>query len=99
MRYALLVLLFATACENPISYRRLCGPKEAEEVSSFVLDCAKAANPMSDEEGEDLVAECARVAEKIFCPIVEGSWRGGWVPCSIRAIPECGQRRAVKKDP
>ena len=40
-------------------------PKKAK----FIIDCAKAANPMSDEEGEDLVAQCERTATNLFCEI------------------------------
>ena len=32
--------------------------------------CSRAANPMSDEEGEDLVRECDRVVEKALCKTV-----------------------------
>ncbi len=38
-----------------------------EIISKFVVDCAKAANPLSDEEGEDLVAECRITGFTIFC--------------------------------
>lgn len=35
--------------------------------AKFIIDCAKAANPMSDEEGEDLVAECRKTSNYLFC--------------------------------
>ncbi len=46
-----------------------CDPKvcDKEKRAKFVVDCAKAANPMSDEEGEDLVSECGRQSRLIFC--------------------------------
>jgi len=40
---------------------------DSEAIRDFVVKCAKAANPMSDEEGEDLVEECADVARDTFC--------------------------------
>ncbi len=42
------------------------------EVAKFIVDCAKAANPMSDEEGEDLVEACDKSAKSIFCKEVNG---------------------------
>jgi hypothetical protein len=43
-----------------------CNGKE-HEIAQFVIDCAKAANPLSDEEGEDLVKQCERTAVNTFC--------------------------------
>lgn len=48
--------------ENP--YRLNC---DQEKRSVFILNCAKAANPMSDEEGEDLVKQCEDTSKNIFC--------------------------------
>lgn len=47
-----------------VSVQEVC---DIERMTSFILDCAKAANPQSDEEGEDLVVECQRVALSAFC--------------------------------
>lgn len=44
-------------------YRTEC---DIEKRAKFIVDCARAANPMSDEEGEDLVKECGRQS-KMFC--------------------------------
>jgi hypothetical protein len=38
-----------------------------EKRASFVLECIKNGNPMSDEEPEDLVAECQNVSYSMFC--------------------------------
>lgn len=38
--------------------------------AKFIIECAKAANPMSDEEGEDLVKECERTSFSLFCESV-----------------------------
>ena len=40
---------------------------DKEKTANFIIECARAANPMSDEEGEDLVKECGYQARKIFC--------------------------------
>lgn len=41
--------------------------QDADKLAKFVVDCARAANPMSDEEGEDLVRECGNQSRSIFC--------------------------------
>jgi hypothetical protein len=37
-------------------------------LAAFIVDCAKAANPLSDEEGEDLVKQCERTGIRTVCP-------------------------------
>lgn len=51
-----------------------CLPKDLKKLTcdnskqaAFIINCAKAANPLSDEEGEDLVAQCERTSEHLFC--------------------------------
>lgn len=50
-----------------IELKPVCSLDTAERRSTFVIDCAKAANPHSDEEGEDLVKQCQTTAEELFC--------------------------------
>lgn len=45
-----------------------CDTEEAPALERMILACAKAANPMSDEEGEDLVAQCEKTAQRTVCP-------------------------------
>lgn len=40
-------------------------------LSDFIVQCAKAANPLSDEEGEDLVAQCEHTGVRTVCPVHE----------------------------
>jgi len=47
------------------TWKTIC--KDTEKRAKFIINCAKAANPMSDEEGEDLVKQCAITAENLFC--------------------------------
>lgn len=42
--------------------------EERERLAKFIVDCSRAANPMSDEEGEDLVYACKNVGEDAVCP-------------------------------
>jgi len=53
-----------------IQFEPGCTMEHSERVAKFIVDCATAANPRSDEEGEDLVAQCQKTAEKILCPSV-----------------------------
>jgi hypothetical protein len=45
-------------------YKYVC---DKEQRAKFIVECARAANPMSDEEGEDLVAQCDKTSQRIFC--------------------------------
>ena len=63
------LFLFVVGCpydKEPQTWKMKCtsfGP----ETPTCMIDCAKAANPMSDEEGEDLVKECANQCKEMFC--------------------------------
>ena len=39
---------------------------DTEKAAEFIVKCAEAANPLSDEEGEDLVAECKFTAKELY---------------------------------
>lgn len=47
------------------TWKEIC--KDTEKRAKFIVDCAKAANPMSDEEGEDLVRQCDITSKHLFC--------------------------------
>lgn len=75
MKRILLLVALATlaGCEGPPRVyeerKPVCDtPELREKVAEYTVACAKAANPMSDEEGEDLVAECRRSSMVILCP-------------------------------
>jgi hypothetical protein len=72
---ALLLALFACSDDAP---RRgtMCVRdfSRVSEATRFIVECAAAANPKSDEEGEDLVAQCARTADAWFCTTVPAVW-------------------------
>ncbi len=61
-----ITFLLLTSCGEKIRYygHSYC---EAEKLGQFVINCSEAANPKSDEEGEDLVAQCERTGRRIFC--------------------------------
>lgn len=46
-------------------WKRIC--KDNDKRAEFIINCAKAANPMSDEEGEDLVLQCESTSRDLFC--------------------------------
>ena len=51
------------------TWNRIC--KDNDKRAEFIINCAKAANPMSDEEGEDLVEQCQRTSYDLFCEEVK----------------------------
>jgi len=42
---------------------------DKERQANFILKCAEAANPKSDEEGEDLVIQCEKTSRNLFCSL------------------------------
>ena len=53
-----------------VSVKRCTTDLDRERLSAFIIKCAEAANPLSDEEGEDLVYQCERTGENVICPFV-----------------------------
>jgi len=51
-------------CVIGYQYKMVC---DQESRAKFIIDCSKAANPMSDEEGEDLVKQCSWTSQDLFC--------------------------------
>lgn len=74
MKIYLLAALLLVGCERTYETTRRVNscetPAERAALATFIVECAKAANPMSDEEGEDLVEECRRSGIFALCPEV-----------------------------
>lgn len=72
-----LILLFLVGCDPKLASftEPECGVDDGTRAR-FIVDCSTAANPKSDEEGEDLVHECGKQAERLFCPRVKQFFRG-----------------------
>ena len=65
-----ILFCFATCKTEPRwTWKEIC--KDTEKRAKFIVDCAKAANPMSDEEGEDLVRQCDITSKHLFCEYVK----------------------------
>jgi hypothetical protein len=60
------------ACEPHREAVKECVEIDRAAASAFVVKCAEAANPKSDEEGEDLVAQCEETARRLHC--VRENW-------------------------
>jgi hypothetical protein len=83
-----------------------CSGKE-EQVRSFILECIRAANPRADEEPEDWIGLCERMAWRTHCSFVRGFER--WMNQRVveygscldadeqDEIAACGGRRFVGK--
>lgn len=67
------VAILALGCERPDWKATRSEPDcvelvDRERVTKCAIDCATAANPKSDEEGEDLVAQCEITCVRLSCP-------------------------------
>lgn len=92
-----LCLMLAMACEKQLpTFTRDCHGS-SDERARFIIECTKAGNPMSDEEGEDLVAECGTQAEYLYCPMVRAfRERGQSVSYPCRLAHDKHQRGACE---
>ena len=68
MKYLIVVLiLLITGCsESPVSILMDYSIQGSDKAAEFILTCTKNANPMSDEEGEDLVHGCEQTAKRLY---------------------------------
>ena len=68
---AILALCLLTSCSQPEdrSVKRIIASCKGNEtsVANFTLQCIKNANPISDEEPEDWIYLCKKMAVDIFC--------------------------------
>ena len=86
-----LSLLVLTGCTDYLVERH-CLPDDDRQTerAEFVLQCALNANPKSDEEPEDMLNECHRIASSTFCVRswsvrcsgagCDGGWK--WMACA-----------------
>jgi len=90
-KLAILAVLLSCTDEKYMEIREFqhCPDANADKITSFIIDCANAANPMSDEEGEDLVSQCAYRARQLYCSgqpyifYVSGHRIKRSLPCSV----------------
>jgi hypothetical protein len=84
---AALMILATTACNRTvdISIREEVSIRGSTEAAQFIVECARAANPMSDEEGEDLVKECKWTAEEIYGVRTYYAWVRNFTTCKYSA--------------
>lgn len=73
----LLPILILVGCSNnkeviidKVTRRKCVEEKDRDKLANFIIKCAEAANPKSDEEGEDLVAQCESTGVNSVCPEV-----------------------------
>ena len=67
-----ILFCFATCTTEPRwTSKEIC--KDTEKRAKFIVDCAKAANPMSDsdEGGGALVRQCDITSKHLFCEYVK----------------------------
>ena len=68
----LILAFFLIGCGSEVEtvdrYESFCNDTTIQARSEFTLTCIKNANPLSDEEPEDMISECNKVAKIIHCP-------------------------------
>lgn len=67
--YLFIVILLIIGCDSKPALLKdiYCSVEQKAKAAEFVLQCAKNSNPMSDEEPEDMLAECSRIAKDLIC--------------------------------
>lgn len=88
-RFFWCLAIWLAACSSPLSRApdvtqdNVCSAPESERAVACMIACAAAANPKSDEEGEDLVKQCDQSCTRLLCRTP--AWRywsgSGWEPC------------------
>lgn len=66
----LVLVLAVTACGSPYNVKyadNIYCPADSKERATFILECVKNANPMSDEEPEDYIYQCNVTSKELFC--------------------------------
>ena len=63
----LIFALLAAGCSDNVVRSQYCSEEKRQEAANFVLLCAEAANPMSDEEPEDMIKQCQITAKELVC--------------------------------
>ena len=97
----IMIAISNSGCSKPYNrtdriYKKSCDTEaQRDKLASFIIKCSEAANPKSDEEGEDLVIQCERTGINTICPqadvcreeINKGGFLGSpstygdWGPC------------------
>lgn len=84
------VMLFVSVpCFAYTDFQHICTGQEKIELAHSIIQCAQVSNTKSDEEGEDVVAECGRTMVKALCTEYVRSCSGG-------TENECGPWSKVK---
>jgi len=71
MKYLIIFMCIFSSCKRRAEVTKInqvvCSAKQKERLAQFIIDCSRAANPMSDEKGEDLVEQCERSGRITIC--------------------------------
>ncbi len=73
MKYLIFFALFFSCSKdengdyvNPV-FQYYCSYESQDKRAVFVSKCIKDANPMSDEEPEDMISGCVNAANRLYC--------------------------------
>ena len=69
MKWLIALVLIGCSKESSINkiHQSYCSYESQEKRALFTSECIKNANPMSDEEPEDMILGCVKAAESIYC--------------------------------
>jgi hypothetical protein len=86
-KYILIMVILLSGCGDKVAtrYENECLPAD-KGLRDFIIECARVANPMSDEEGEDLVQQCEYTGKSIMCPKITYSVIYSWDMTEKRRI-------------
>ena len=96
MVFTIAAALLSTGCDKPPQYRtilrmdNICATESSDKRAAFTLTCIDSANPKSDEEPEDWILLCEKMATDTYCQKttvtvdqvkLKGSW---WKDISVK---------------
>lgn len=91
MKRILVLVIALVACERVGPVMVADCEANGAELADRIIECSRAANPMADEEGEDLVRQCEKTMRETICPAVRG-FQGGRtlypMPCRMASTSE-----------
>lgn len=73
MKVILLLILVGCSLEKDEKlidnriWQYYCSYETQDKRAKFTTDCIKNANPMSDEEPEDMISGCIRASQNLYC--------------------------------
>jgi len=91
-----IAMLLLQGCQPKLRVYSEINIRGSEAAAQFIVECAKAANPMADEEGEDLVEECTNTAKEVYGTETFYAWTSRTRLCAGSDTYDTAYKCAVK---